>query len=212
MSAELMLESSEPSLLIIEERTNKHVVVGVPHHAPAGTATLPCAEHEDSDENAGFLGRYVAEELDCCSIIACNYVIDVNKFFRSDYAMQIARWNPKVLIEIHGHGGKKAKFNVEISSGSDANDRYSNPMATKLTAIIQGMDGLKHLSISGEYSKLRFKASGSVTISDGRWVAYHIELPPELRKPSDAPGGKPPAIGYKFCDAIIKVLREIHAS
>jgi len=212
MSAELMLESSEPSLLIIEERTSKHIVVGVPHHAPAGTPTLPCLDHKDSDENAGFLGRYIAETLDCCSIIACNYPMDVNKCLRSDYTMQIAKWNPKVLIEIHGHGEGSANYDVEISSGSSANDQYSSQLGTKLKEALASIDDLKKLSICGEYSKLRLKASSSVTIKDGRWVAYHIELPRALRKPSDSPAGKPPPIGYKFCDALIKVVREIHES
>ena len=210
MNAESMLESPALSLLIIEERANKDIVVGVPHHAPAGKTTLPCQDHPDSDENAGFLGRYVAEALNCCSIIACNYTIDVNKSLSSDYAMQIARWRPKVLIEIHGHGGKKAKHDVEISSGSTENDRHSHQIATKLTGILADANGLKSLSICGQYSKLHFKARGAVTISDGRWVAYHIELPPGLRKPSDSPNGKPSNIGYTFCDALTKAVREIH--
>jgi hypothetical protein len=71
MSAELMLESTSTSILIIEERKFKDIIIGVPHHAPAGIDKLPCLEHEESDENAGFLGRYIAEKLNCCSIIAC---------------------------------------------------------------------------------------------------------------------------------------------
>lgn len=210
MSVELMLESAESSLLIIEERWHKEIVVGVPHHAPAGRTALPCPEHKASDENAGLLGRYVAEALDCCSILACNYTIDVNKFFRSDYAMQIARWNPRVLIEVHGHGGTKANHDIEISSGCSDNDRYSHLLATKLKDILADTDELKDLSICGRYSELHFKASGSVTISDGRWVAYHIELPPELRKRSESASGRPPDLGYRFCDALIKAVREIH--
>ena len=124
--------------------------------------------------------------------------------------VQIARWRPKVLIEIHGHGGKIAKYDIEISSGSSENDRYSHQIATKLAGIIAGADELKNLSISGQYSKLHFKASGSVTISDGRWIAYHIELPPALRKPSNSPSGKPPNIGYKFCNGLVKAVKEIH--
>ena len=206
-----MLKLTEPSLLIIEVRGSTDVVVGVPHHAPAGKPTLPCPEHTASDENAGFLGRHLAEALHCCSIIACNYTIDVNKFFRSDYAMQIAKWNPKVLIEIHGHGGRKAKHDIEISSGSTENSRYSVRLATELRGLLANDNGLKGLSICGEYSELYFKANGSVTISDGRWVAYHIELPPSLRKSSDGATGKPPPdIGYTFCNALEKAVRNIH--
>jgi hypothetical protein len=206
MSAELMLESAEPSLLIVEERTRRDIVIGVPHHAPAGIPQLPCPTHKDADENAGFLGRYLAESLDCCSIIACNYRVDVNKYFRSDYTMQIAEWNPKVLVEIHGHGGKRAKYDVEISSGSAENDRFSVQMAQQLG----GFKHLKSFSICGKYSEIYYKASDSVTISDGRWIAYHIELPSALRKPSDGRTGKPPKIGYAFCDALAEILKKMH--
>lgn len=200
MSAELMLKSTEPSLLIIEERKRKDIVIGVPHHAPSGIPNLPCSTHPDADENAGFLGLYIAKKLNCCSIIACNYKVDVNKYFRTDYTMQIASWNPKVLIEIHGHGGKKAKFNIEISSGSPENDKYSKSMADNLKTSFSTDKDLNTLSISGEYSEIHFKASDSVTITDGRWIPYHIELPPSLRKPEKNGSGKPAVIGYKFCD------------
>lgn len=212
MSAELMLESTEPSLLIIEERKRKDIVVGVPHHAPAGIPTLPCSEHSDADENAGFLGRYIAEKLECCSIIACNYTVDVNKFFRTDYTMQIASWNPKVLIEIHGHGGKKANSDVEISSGSSYNDEFSKDLAEKLKSSFSTVNELKTLSVCGEYLKLKFKARKAVTISDGRWVPYHIELPPVLRKPPNNVRGKPPDIGYQFCDFLKIALLEIYGN
>lgn len=214
MSAELMLESTEPSLLIIEERKRKDIVVGVPHHAPAGISKLPCSEHPDADENAGFLGRYIAEKIECCSIIACNYPVDVNKFFRTDYTMQIASWNPKVLIEIHGHGGKgkNAKNDIEISSGNSTNDNFSKGLSDKLQSSFSAVQGLKDLSICGEYSKLYFKASDTVTISDGRWVSYHIELPPVLRKPLKNESGKPPDIGYQFCNFLVDALRQIYGN
>lgn len=124
--------------------------------------------------------------------------------------MQVAKWNPKVLIEIHGHGGKKAKHDVEISSGSSENDVYSRRLEAELIGKCVDNDELKSLNISGQYSSLYFKAGGSVTISDGRWIAYHIELPPRLRKSSDCPSGKPPEVGYKFCDALERAVRTIH--
>ena len=212
MNVERILEFSEPSLLIIEERPRKDIVVGVPHHAPAGKSTLPCPEHRDSDENAGFLGHYLAEKLACCSIIACNYTVDVNKCDRSDYTMQIARWNPRVLVEIHGHAGKKTK-GVEISSGS-SNRAGSKALEEKLKAVLSTSTSevLKTISICGEYGELKFKARRTVTICDGRWLAYHMELPPQLRKASGNASGKPPQTGYQFCDALAKVLEEIHGS
>ena len=102
MSAELMLECSTVSALIIEERKYSDIVIGVPHHAPMGIDKLKAKKKngklKEADENAGFLGRYIAEKLDCHSIIACNYTFDVNKYFRSDYTMQIAQWNPTYLV------------------------------------------------------------------------------------------------------------------
>ena len=210
MRAEHMLKFTEPSILIIEERSCKDIVVGVPHHAPAGKATLPCPEHKDSDENAGFLGRYLAEKLRCCSIIACNYTVDVNKFFRTDYTMQISRWNPKVLIELHGHGGAKAKSDIEISSGGSDNDRFSSVLAEKLLSAFSSRKNLKDLSVCAEYKKLYYKASDAITVSDGRWVAYHIELPPKLRIAPGEARGKPPKMGYEFCKVLAKLIQDIH--
>jgi hypothetical protein len=210
MNKEQMLESTDASLLVIEERTHKDIVVGVPHHAPAGQSTLPCPEHKDADENAGFLGQYLADRLDCCSIIACNYTCDVNKSSRSDYSRQIASWEPKVLVEIHGHSGKNAKHNIEVSSGSSRNNRFSKALSEKLQTALSADEDLELLSVCGEYDKLFFKASKAVTISDGRWIAYHIELPSQLRKSQGSDNGKPPDRGYCFCDILCSILHEIH--
>ena len=125
MSVKSTLASKKASLLIIEKRKFTDIVIGVPHHAPGGVEKLPCAEHQESDENAGYLGRYVAEKLKSCSIVACNYTIDSNKYLKSDYATQIVTWNPKFLVEIHGHGESRANFNIEISSGKQENNKWS---------------------------------------------------------------------------------------
>jgi hypothetical protein len=209
MSAELMLEATHTSLLIIETRRCTDIVVAVPHHAPAGIDHLPCPEHKDSDENAGFLGRYLAERLDACSVIACNYSVDVNKYFRTDYCMQIARWNPKVLVEIHGHGSGKAKSDIEISSGASNNDR-SEALASTLRTKLSGIKGLDSYTICGTHNQLGLAAKDAVTINDGRWIPYHIELPKAIRKPSSTSTGKPPEVGYQFCDALAAALTEIH--
>jgi hypothetical protein len=166
MRTELMLEATDTSLLIIETRKYTDIVIGVPHHAPAGVDHLPCPEHKDSDENAGFLGRYLAERLDVCSVIACNYHVDVNKYFRTDYCMQIAHWNPKILVEIHGHGSGKAKSDIEISSG-ETNNNHSEALATALRIKLSAM-GMDVYKVCGTYSELGLAAKGAVTINDGR--------------------------------------------
>jgi len=110
--------TSELPDLIIEERENTNVVIGVPHHAPAGVSELPCSSHTTSDENTGYLGKYIADKLDCCYIIACNYSIDVNKCLGTDYSIKLLKWAPKLFVEIHGHHRKRTRNDVEISCGS----------------------------------------------------------------------------------------------
>jgi hypothetical protein len=209
-NAESLLAITELSLLVIEDRPKRSIVVGVPHHAPAGKDTLPCLEHPEADENAGFLGRYLAEKLRCSSVIACNYPVDSNKYFRSDYSMQIAAWSPKVLVELHGHNGKKARSNIEISSGPGANAGFARTLAEKLAAAFAGRDALKKISVCGEYGQIHYKAGAAVTINDGRWVGYHIELPLNLRKMVEGLEGRPPRAGYEFCDVLAEILKEIH--
>jgi len=210
MKADALLALSTQSLLIVEDRAERDIVVGVPHHAPAGIDRLPCTTHPDSDENAGILGRYLATVLKCPSIIACNYRVDVNKYLRSDYTMQIARWDPRVLVEIHGHGGTKAKFDIEISSGSVQDNVYSLRLADALTKEFGLLKRFPKLTVSGDCRKVYFRASNALTVTDGRWLAYHIELPKALRTPARAKTGKPPKAGFRFCDALARVLQAIH--
>jgi hypothetical protein len=210
MNYDSLLEITDVSLLMIEDRIKKSVVVGVPHHAPAGKETLPCLDHQEADENTGYLGRYLAEKLRCCSIVACNYPLDSNKFFRSDYSMQIAAWNPKVLVEIHGHNGRKATSSIEISSGAGEHVSRAKALAEKLAEAFRGNEALQKFTVGGEYDRIHFKASYAVTISDGRWIGYHIELPPNLRKMIEGMDVKPPRAAYAFCDVLAGALLEIH--
>jgi hypothetical protein len=210
MDANMMLESTEQSLLIIEERKRFDIVVGVPHHAPAGVPNLPCAEHSDSDENTGFIGRHIAEQLDCCSVIACNSAIDPNKHMRSDYAMQIAAWSPSVLIEIHGHGKVRSKYDVEISCGSAELNTCSEDLATVINRKLSEDADRADVSVCGRFTDIYFKATRTLTITDTRWLAYHIELSPRLRKPETGKTGKPTAFAYRFCDHLADALHEKH--
>ncbi len=151
MSGELMLECSTVSLLIIEEREDNGIVIGVPHHAPKGIEYLKCKNEKGNyrvaDENAGFLGRYVAEKINSHSIIANNYYFDVNKNLRTDYSIQIAKWKPKYLIEIHGHGNDC--YGVLISSGSK-NDEHTIALADLLNEKKKSINSLQDLEIIGK--------------------------------------------------------------
>jgi hypothetical protein len=206
MDAMAMLESTEPSLLIIEKRTRTDVVIGVPHHAPAGMPTLPCPEHPDSDENAGFIGRHLAEALDCCSVIACNATTDMNKHIDSDYAMQIIRWKPNILIEIHGHGKVRSKYDVEISCGSADQTGSSEALAAEIAQRVSMDADLLNISVCGRFTDIYFKATKTLTITDLRWRAYHIELSSMLRKPGNGLPGKPTAYAYRFCNHLADIL------
>ena len=50
MSVKASLGNKKASLLIIEERKFKDIVIGVPHHAPGGVEKLPCAAHQEKVE------------------------------------------------------------------------------------------------------------------------------------------------------------------
>ncbi|MDF7820022.1 hypothetical protein P1X15_20545, partial [Runella sp. MFBS21] len=104
---EQILHEKNASILLIEQRENDEVVIGAPHHTLGGVKNMPCPEHTSGDENTGFVARQLAEQIKSSSVIACNYRVDPNKSLNTDYSTQIAKWEPKFLIEIHGHGAKK---------------------------------------------------------------------------------------------------------
>jgi hypothetical protein len=208
MEPHAMLESTEPSLLIVEKRSRFDIVVGVPHHAPAGLPYLPCPEHSDADENTGYIGRRLAEHLDCCSVIACNAAIDPNKHLHSDYTMQIAAWDPRVLVEIHGHGKVRSQYDVEISCGSAEFTTFSERLAAGINQKISTDAELADVSVCGRFSSIYFRATRTLTITDTRWLAYHIELSSRLRKPDIGPTGPPTELAYRFCDHLAAVLSD----
>jgi len=66
-------------MLMVKERKSSEIVIASPHHVELGIPYLPCAKHEDSDENAGFICDKIAQFLNCTSIIMCNASDDPNK-------------------------------------------------------------------------------------------------------------------------------------
>ena len=207
-----MLECSTVSILIIEERKCNDIVIGVPHHAPAGIEHLPFKDKNGkdrvSDENTGFLGRYIAEKLDSHSTVACNYTMDVNKCINSDYVFQIMKWCPKYLVEIHGHKTTSTNFDIEISCGGKKNEKFSKELADKLQNKCSKFSNLSGKTISVEYNKIKLQATEAVTINNVRWIPIHIELPRQLRI-GNKNVGKPPKEGYLFCDCLVEALDEI---
>jgi len=182
LMTEQILYFKTESILLTEERERKDILICAPHHSAGGVKNMPCAEHPDADENSGFIARQIAETLKLSSIIACNYRIDPNKNLKTDYSMQIAKWKPKYLIEIHGHGAKAISDNlIEISSGNLLRNDFSKLFASTLQNKLSSNQELKKYVALGDFSKLHFKGSKSATIIDERWIPFHIELPPSLR-------------------------------
>lgn len=179
----------------------KDVVIGVPHHAPLGVAALPCKEHPVADENSGFIGYEVAKLINCNSLIACNSFVDPNKKEDTDYCKKLISWSPKILIEIHGHGGVKANFDIEISSGTLRRTFWSTEMAAKLLMELSHTQVLKKYTVSGNFDAIYFKAKNSFTIPTNKWVAFHIELPKEIRQSKDQ--------YMVFCEALAKVAKDL---
>lgn len=193
-------ETQKENLLRIP-RNEQRIVIGVPHHAPLGVTTLPCPEHPDSDENAGFLGAKVASLLDCNCVIACNATKDPNKKRETDYSQQIQSWKPSLLVEIHGHGGKSANFEIEISSGSSERNKWSLDLEERLKKKMPTVPVLKDFTVSGDFNKIYFKAAKSYTITATEWAALHIELPKKIREA--------PEVYLPFCKILAESVREM---
>lgn len=206
MNPESILKRKETTLLA-ENRRNSQIVIGAPHHAPGGTETLPCNEHSESDENAGFIARRIADKINVCSIIACNYHIDANKSLGTDYSLQIIKWNPKYLVEIHGHGGENTspKNCIEISAGSIEKNELSTKFASHLKKKLESNPALNDIPVNGNFREIHFKAKNTATITSGNWKALHIELPPTLRKDGD----DIPRIANDFIDLLSETICEI---
>lgn len=199
-----ILRHTSASILLIQDRTRTDIVIGAPHHAPGGVKTLPCETHPDSDENTGFIAYRLAEMLECASIIACNYRIDPNKYLDSDYTKQIEVWQPRYLIEIHGHGGKNAPSDaIEISSGNAERNEWSIQFAETLQERMHEHAAFAEFEAYGDFEEIYFKAKRSVTITHDAWIPFHVELPRALRIDVQANRTLP-----QFTDTLVKCLAE----
>lgn len=203
-----ILNDPTSAYLISKTGKNKHIVIGVPHHAPFGYPLLPTAIPRPADENAGYLGLELARQLECSYVIACNYSFDVNKFWTSDYSRIIKNWQPRILIEIHGHGGNSAFYDVEISAGGLQRNEISKYLAHQLLESVSEHETLSELSISGDFPEIYFQATMTKTINTDKWIALHIELPLEIRRPAPGSNKKPSPLGYEFISKLAAALRQ----
>jgi hypothetical protein len=197
------LKSPHP-LLITDIAPESRIVVAAPHHAVKGIPKMLC--NRNADENAGCLALYLAQILKCSYIIANRYFIDPNKENHTDYFRFIEFLNPKLVIEIHGHGNRKAAFDIEVSSGP-LDQQFARDFATHLAPLIDNSPELKYLSLSGDYQNIYYTAQYSLTITDDRWHSLHIELPPDIRK--SPASQEPPQKGFLLMDKIAQIVRKL---
>jgi hypothetical protein len=193
--------------LIFQERDNQNIVIGVPHHAPAGIDKLPC--NRFADENTGYLGQYIADRLGCCCIIACNYTLDVNKDMENEFVRQVLQWNPRTYIEVHGHKRMRTQNDVEITCGCEERNKESKIIVEKLCDKCHNDEELNWLKICGDFNQIFFKGKTAKTIQYKGWFGILFELAPELRYTERQQGGEPPRIGYKFCDYLVEIIRNM---
>ncbi|MFC1887713.1 hypothetical protein ACFLYK_02785 [Candidatus Cloacimonadota bacterium] len=205
---EHILNDATTTYLISKQGINDHIVVGVPHHAPFGNNLLPTPNKRPADENVGYLGVELARTLQCSYIVACNYSFDVNKFWTSDYSRTIKNWQPQILIEVHGHGGGNALFDVEITTGGPERNALSKHLAKQLIDINSTNKDLAEITISGNFPDIWFQATKTKTINTNKWQSLHIELPLQIRRPSADSGNKPSELGYKFCENLAEALKQ----
>jgi hypothetical protein len=204
MTIETFLNDPVNSYLLFIPGKNKDVIIGVPHHAPLGVQHLPCESHPTSDENTGFIGYRLAQMLDCPCLIAGNYFIDPNKYKSSDYFRKIEEISPKFLIEIHGHAGQSAHFDIEISSGSLEKSALSEKVADQLSITFSRHPTLRNYTISGNFVQIHFRATKSLTINTDQWTAFHIELPQKLREDQNQ--------YILLCESLEKIVRNLVSS
>jgi len=199
------------TILIVDLKKNSPITVGVPHHTPAGNPFMPTMDKRPGDENAGFIGRFLAEKLKASFVCACNYFLDPNKNLDTDYSQAIIRSKPKVLVEIHGHGSHNTDNDVEISCGSRKDEKYAIGLMIELKNKLRGEDipsGLKNLKIEGRYDQIYFRATRAATIKKPAWIAYHIEIPQFLRVSPETMAV--PEEGKVFAKALGKALLKIY--
>jgi len=189
MQLNKLLNESGISFFLVQSGEQANLVVSAIHHAPAGISNLPCERHKVSDESVGYIALTIATNLKSSLIIASNYFLDINKPDPSvknreentDYLTWLSHNRPQILVEIHGHSGENAKADIEISSGKHR-QAISKDFAQKLQKYAKQHHFKRNYSISGDYDTIYYKASEAVTINTNNWLAFHIELCPELRK------------------------------
>lgn len=202
-----LLQKTGVSYFLVQKGEQAGIVVSAIHHAPAGVSSLPSDRHKASDESIGYLALKIARKLKCSLIVASNYFLDINKpdpnirekKENTDYLTWLFHNKPQILVEIHGHNGKKSKADIEISSGKPR-QTHSIKFAEILRSRMKRSRFKRDYSVSGDYNKIYYKASEAVTVNSSEWLALHVELCPELRKDNSE--------ANKIANCIVHSLKE----
>ncbi len=198
MSIEELLIDPKSSYLIYRPGNDKRLLIAAPHHSPIGIDNLPNETHPTADENTGWIAFQLSKIFECGCLIAGNYFLDPNKHKTSDYYKKIEQYRPDILIEIHGHGSVSANYDIEISSGSRDKSVLSEKFANQLAQSFADYPVMRNYTISGDFERIHFRATKTLTINTDEWTAYHIELPQSLRQDEDQV--------MIFCDALSKII------
>lgn len=202
-----LLKNNKYQINIAEFNENSKILISGPHHASKLNKYLKHnTQHITSDENIGYLVKYLANKLQSSFYLCNNFVFDVNKY-DSDYIKYIALVNPNILIEIHGHSGEHSRNDIEISCGNRDNNIYSYALAKFLENKFND-NTFYNLKVEGDYNKIHYKASKTISINTTNYIAFHIELSYKMRRAWFL--NKPPKKGYLFCDYLIEGLKYLN--
>ena len=120
--------------------------------------------------------------------------------------MRVAgRLTEEEILEIHGHGGQSAKFDIEVSCGSAGREPLAIRFAGALARDLADDPTLSALSVSGEFARVYFRATQAATMQSPLWQGLHVELPLAVRKRPETRGL--PAEGRRIAGYLASAMR-----
>ena len=107
---------------------------------------------------------------------------DPNKSLDSGYCEAVSSYEPNILFEVHGHGGTKACFDLEVSAGSSTRAVHAATLADALSEQMIHYPVLGDLTVSADFDAIHYKARYTATMQTERWLGIHVEFPLRVRK------------------------------
>ena len=192
-----------------DDRSPTHLVVGAPHHAPAGVRRLKC--DRVADQNSGLLAWQIAQAARVPVVIVTNAEEeDPNKSLDSGYCEAVSSYEPNILFEVHGHGGGRACFDLEVSAGSSTRAVHAATFADALSDQMIQHPILGGLTVSADFDAIHYKARYTATMQTERWLGIHVDFPLMVRKRGNRRGL--PAAGEKLAGCVATALTALFPS